>query len=301
MNRRKQGFALILVIWSLVLLSSLAGGFAYAVRHEARVAADMESIARAEAIATAVLHTAVLALSNTDPEQRWQADSQTHLIPWPGASSKVRVRSESGRIDLNRAPRELLAGLFSELFADADPNALADAVIDWRDSDDRPEPAGAELNTYIQAGYRYGPPNDPFDSVNELSQVIRFDSEMLARAGDYLTVYSRQPRINAASADLVALAAVPGIDRDKAQEFIAHRERVLAEGGTLDYTALATGRRFLDTRPGGKYLSLDIEVVLDEGLRRREHAVIQLDRARGYRLLARETGGAGKVSGGKTP
>ena len=270
-------------------------------RHEARVAADMESIARAEATTTAVMHTAVLALSSSDPEQRWQADSQTHLIPWPGATSKVVVRSESGRIDINRAPRELLIGLFSELFADADPEALADAVIDWRDSDDRPGPAGAEKNAYLSAGYRYVPANTPFDSVNELGRVIGFDSEMLAEAGDYVTIYSRQPRINAASADLVVLTAVPGIDGDQAQAFIAHRERVLAEGGALDYTPLRTGRRFLDTRPGGKYLSLDIEVVLDEGLRRHEHAVILLDRTRGYRLLARESRPVGMVAGEKTP
>ena len=301
MNRREQGFALILVIWALVLLSSLAGGFAYAVRHEIRVAGDMEAIMRAEAIATAVLNTAVLALSNTDPEQRWRVDSQTHLIPWPGASSQVTVRSESGRIDINRAPRELLAGLFSQLLTDADPDALADAIIDWRDSDSRPGPAGAELNAYLQAGYRYGPSNSPFNSVNELSQVIGFNSGMLDVASDYLTVYSRQPRVNASSADLVVLAAVPGIDRDKAAAFIAHRAQVLAEGGELDYTPLGTGRRFLDTRPGGKYLSLDIEVVLDEGLKRREHAVIQLDRKRGYRLLTREMRPVGMASGAKAP
>jgi len=300
MNKREQGFALILVIWALVLLSSLAGGFAYAVRHEIRVAGDMAAIARAEAIATAVLNTAVLALSNTDPEQRWQIDTQTHPVPWPGASGRVTVRSESGRIDINKAPRELLAGLFSQLYADADPDALADAVIDWRDNDNRPGPAGAEYNAYIQAGYRYGPTNSPFNSVNELSQVIGFDGDMLETARDYLTVYSRQPRINIASADLVVLAAVPGIDMDKAQAFIAHRERVLVEGGKLDLAALGTGRRFLDTRPGGKYLSLDIEVVLDEGLKRQEHAVIQLDRKRGYRLLARETRPVGMVPGGET-
>lgn len=301
MNRRTRGFALILVIWSLVLLASLAGGFAYAVRHEARVAADMESIARAEAIATAVLNTAVLALSSTDPEQRWQADSQTHLIPWPGATSKIVVRSESGRIDLNRASRELLIGLFSQLFSDADPEALADAVIDWRDSDDRPGPAGAERDAYLSAGYRYVPHNAPFDSVNELGRVIRFDGEMVTMAVDYLTVYSRQPRVNATSADLVVLAAVPGIDRDQAEAFIAHRERILSEGGALDYTALRNGRRFLDTRPGGKYLSLDIEVVLDEGLERHEHAVIHLDRKRGYRLLARETRPVTVEPGGEEP
>jgi len=125
--------------------------------------------------------------------------------------------------------------------------------------------------------------------VSELSQVIGFNGEMVDEAGPYLTIYSQQPRINITSAELLVLAAVPGIDRDMAEAFIAQRERVLAQGGTLDHTPLRTGMRYLDTRPSGKFLSLDIEVRLDEGLGRREHAVIRLDRARGYRLLARET------------
>ena len=51
MRRGAGGFALILVIWALVLLTSLATGFALAIRHEIRVAGDMASIAQAEATA----------------------------------------------------------------------------------------------------------------------------------------------------------------------------------------------------------------------------------------------------------
>jgi general secretion pathway protein K len=289
MKPRDRGFALILVIWSLVLLSSLAGGFAYAVRHEARVAADMESIAHAEAAAVAGLHTAVLSLTSSNPTDRWQADARLHEVPWPGATIRVKVRSESSRIDLNRALPELLAGLFAQVFPDQDAEALAAAVTDWRDRDDRPGPAGAEGDAYVQAGYTYRPKNRPFDSVSELSQVIGFDSAMVERASAYLTVNSHQPRINVAGADLLVLTAVPGINRDDAETFVAYRERLLAEGGTLDYTPLRNGMRYLDKRPGGRFVSIDIEVRLNEGLMRREHAVIRLDRARGYRLLARET------------
>lgn len=289
MTPRNRGFALLLVIWALVLLSSLAAGFAFAVRHEIRVAADTESMARAEAAATAALHTGVLALSSKDPEAAWRPDGRTHAVPWPGARITVRARSEGARIDINRAPPELLAGLFEQLFPDADSQSLADAIVDWRDSDDRPRQNGAEREHYFGAGYGYGPSNRPFRSVNELSQVIGFDGTMLEAARHYLTTYSGQSRINARSADLVTLTAVPGIDRDTAQTFIALRELVLAEGGTPDYTLLRNGRRFLDIGTGGKSLSLDIQVRLDAGMKRHEQAIIRLDRARGYELLARRT------------
>ena len=289
MNGRNRGFALILVIWSLVLLASLATGFSHAVRHETRVAADMSAIARAEATATAALNTTVLALGSSDREARWQADGRTHLIPWPGATVTVRVQSESGRIDINRSPPELLAGLFSQLLTGSDPEALADAVIDWRDKDDIPGPAGAEKEAYSQAGYAYEPSNGAFYSVNELSQVMGFDSAMVETVKPYLTVHSGQPRINAASADLVVLAAIPEVDRATAQAFIEQRESVLAGDGELDYSLLRNGRRYLDTRRGNRLFALDIEVSLVDGLKRRERALVRLDRRQGYSLLARET------------
>jgi general secretion pathway protein K len=289
LNARRRGFALILVIWSLVLLASLATGFSHAVRQETRVASDLSAIAHAEAAATGALHTAVLALSTASREDRWQTDNQPHAIPWPGASVTVRVRSESGRIDINRAPPELLAGLFSQLFPDSDSASLADALIDWRDKDERPGAAGAEQEAYSQAGYAYGPSNSAFYSVNELSQVIGFNSTMVETAKPYLTVHSRQPRINAISADLVVLTAVPEVDQASAQAFIEQRENALAGDGDLDYSLLSKGRRYLDTRRDNRLYALDLEVRLNDGLMRHEHAVVRLDRRQGYTLLARET------------
>ncbi len=288
-TQRQNGFALILVIWAVIMLASLASGFSLAVRHETRVAGDTAAIAHAEAAATAALHTAVLAFGSADAETRWQSNLEPHQLAWPGASIVVRAQSESGRIDINRAPRELLVGLFEQVLPNNDANELADAVVDWRDRDDEALAGGSEKRAYSGAGFAYTPPNMPFHSVNELSQVMGFNSAMVSRVRQYLTVYSRQPRINATSADLVTLNAVPGIDRDDAEAFIAERDRTLAEGGTLDFTALRNGRRYLDTRPGHMLLSLDIDVRLSDGLRRREHAVIQLNRARGYNLLLRET------------
>jgi len=286
---RHGGFALILVIWAIVLLASLAAGFAFAVRHEIRVAGDMASVARAEAAASAALHTAALLLGRADPEERWQADTRLRSMPWPDAVIGVRVQSESGRIDINRAPRALLLGLFAQFFPPGRADALVDALIDWRDDDDEPEPAGAEREAYEQAGYSYGPANAPFNSVNELSRVLGFDGQIRDTLRPYLTVHSRRPRINVLGADLIVLLSVPGVDRDIAATLVAQRDRILTEGGRMDFTALRSGRQYLESRPNDRLLSIDIDVRLDSGFRRREHAVIQLNRTRGYTLLARET------------
>ena len=129
MKRRMGGFAMILVIWGLVLLASLASGFSMAVRHESRAAADLAAIAEAEAAATAALHITVLQLSQEDREQRWRADGLARRIAWPGAQVSVRVQSENGRIDINRSPTEPLVGLFEQLLPGSDPESLADELV----------------------------------------------------------------------------------------------------------------------------------------------------------------------------
>lgn len=290
MNPRSRGFAMILVIWSLILLTSLATGFSQAVRHENRSAADLATIVRAEAAATAALHSAVLALdAQEDSDRPWRADGQPHEIDWPAAGITVRVHSENGRIDINRSPIEPLAGLFAQLFPGQDAQTLAAALLDWRDRDDEAGAGGSEQTSYSQAGFAYSPPNRPLHSVDELSQVMGFDNAMVATARPFLTVHSRQSRINALSADLIVLAAVPGIDPDVAQAFVRQREEAIARGETPDFALLRDGRRYLDTRIGSKVYSLDIEVRLDEGFIRREHTVVRLDRRQGYALLLRET------------
>ncbi len=284
-----KGFALMLVVWAMIILTGIASGFAYAVRHETRAAGDTVDLAYAEAAATAALNTAVLALAATDTEARWRPDSQLRQVEWQNATVTVRVRAESGRVNLSLAPTELLLGLFEQVLPEADTTALAHAVVDWRDRDNDREPRGAEEADYSKAGYDYAPPNRPLASVHELSQVMGFNRDQIEAIRPYVTVYGRQPRVNAASADAVVLAAIPGITQEAAQAFVIHREQMLADGGALDYTALREGRRYLDTRPDYRLVSIDTEVRLPDGLTRREQAVIQLDSAQGYTLLSRET------------
>lgn len=288
MKRQQAGFALMLVIWSLIVLAGMATGFAYAVRHETRVAADLASRARAEAAGAGALSYSVIALSRTDEETRWHADGAEHEIPWPEATIIVRVTSESGRIDLNRAPRELFIGLFEQLLVGADHAALADALVDWRDRDDEPGDSGAEEREYRRAGYAYIPPNRPYNSVNELSQVLGFNREIVDSLAPYLTIYSRVPRVNAVSADTIVLAAVPQISRSEAEAFVQYREEALAAGQKLRFDELRNGRRYLDMRVDDRVYSVDADIVLADGFHHQEHTVIQIVRSRGYQVWLRE-------------
>ena len=297
-SRRQRGFALILVIWALVLLVSLASGFSYAVRHELRAAADLETTARAEAAATGALHATVLKLAERDPDDVWQADGHRRLVAWPDATIGVTVSSESGRIDINRAPRDVLFGLFSQFFAADQAETLTAALLDWRDNDDQQRPGGAERREYATVGRR-GPANAPFSSVRELRQVLGFNRQVVETVAEYLTVYSGTPRIDAASADLVALLSVPGIESDTAEQFIAQRDVGSETDMRASFRLLRTGSRYLVLGGKSAVLAIDIDVKLDDGLARRERAVIRLVASRGYSLIARESVPADETDGGR--
>lgn len=288
MRRRDSGFALMLVIWSLVLLTSLATGFVYAVRHETRSAIDVTSRARAEAAVEAALRLSVLALTDEDRETRWEPDGQPRRVDWQDAVVVVQVQSESGRIDLNRAPKPMLLGLIAQFFPLDEAEAMTDALVDWRDRNDEPEPAGAERDDYLRAGFAYGPRNNPFYSVHELSQVMGFEGEKMDPLVPYLTVHSRQARIHAASAELPVLAAIPGIERAAAEIFVAEREAALLSGERVNFDSLNAGRRYLDTRPTQRVFSLALTVGIEGGFTRREHIVLRIDPVRGFVVLARD-------------
>lgn len=286
--RRQHGFALMLVIWSLVLLTSLATGFVYAIRSETRAATDLTVRAQSEAATEAGLRIAVLSLVEPDPEIRWKADGETHRILWDNAVIHIKVQSESGRIDINRAPEPILLGLLQQFFEESDAIAMTAALIDWRDRDDEPVDHGAERDAYERAELNYGPTNRPFVSVHELSQVLGFTRDTMETLAPYLTVHSRQSRIHAASADSVVLAAIPGIEPDDAMAFVAYREQALANDERLRFDELNEGRRYLDTRPTQQVFSLDLEIRVADGATRREHVVVRINPARGFSILTRD-------------
>lgn len=284
---RSRGFALMLVIWSLVIMLGLSAGFAMAVRHETRIASDLVDAARIDASAIAARNLALLALNHRDAAQRWRPDGQARLLTYDGLRIAVRVRSETGRIDLNRAPRPVLVGLIEQVAPDRDFEALADAIIDWRDRDERPSPSGAEADEYRDAGLSYTPPNQHFRSVQELGRVLGFDSDVSQALAPFVTVHSRRPRINAMSAEPTVLAAIPGVDPATAERFIAERGQSLLDGTPPPIELLQDGRRYVEMQMDARVILMDVAVLPIDKPIHLEQVVMGMDTEQSYTLLSR--------------
>lgn len=95
--------------------------------------------------------------------------------PDPGDGRELRygVRDEASRLDLNFATREQLAEL------PGITDEAIDAILDWRDEDDDPEPLGAEAEVYAAKDPPYLPKNGFFESLDELLRVEGVDAAML--------------------------------------------------------------------------------------------------------------------------
>jgi hypothetical protein len=74
----------------------------------------------------------------------------------------------------------------------------------------------------------YKPTNAPFDTVGELQRVLGMKPEVFARISDSLTVYSRQPGINPATASRNVLLAIPNTTPEMVDTYLAQRAEALA-------------------------------------------------------------------------
>lgn len=255
--RGERGLALILVLWSLMLLTAVAVSFGYAVRVETAVGSALSDQVRAEAVAASGVRRAILGVLTEDKEARWPVDGRVREIPWPDAVLRASVRSESAKIDLNHAPKELLMGLFTNLLpgGEAVAEALADAVIARREQVAAQAPAATPRRGLPTARPPTAAPAATapaaagrlaFRSVDELAQLPGFTPDGIWRLRPYLTVHGGKAKVDAASADVEVLAAVPGVSRDAAVAFVRDRAARSDETQALDISPLGEGARYLD-------------------------------------------------------
>ena len=243
-TNRQRGVALILALWVTVLLTVIAGGFAYSMHTEALAAHNAVALAQARALADGAVSRVTFELMRPravpDP---WASDGVVHYWEEGGAKIAASATDESGRIDLNAASDALLKNLFqSGGGIDSDTaTRLVDAIGDWKDVDEVRRPQGAEAPEYQAAGLSYGPANAPFETVAELQRVLGVTPALYAAVADSLTVFSRQSGVNPAYASRTVLLALPNATPDVVDAYLAQRSDALAQGLPLPPFPLVTG------------------------------------------------------------
>ena len=228
--RGERGIALIIVLWITIMLTVIAGGFAFAMRSEAMSARNALSLAQARAAANGAVERMAFELARPRYPAAWLADGQPRA--WRDGDVQIVASAvdESAKIDLNSAPDTLLKGLIEKV-GGADPDATAkivDAIFDWRDPDDVRRPNGAEEADYKMAGLKQKPANMPFETVSELARVMGMTPAIYARVAGSVTVNSRQPGINQMTASRDVLFALPNATPEAVDAYLAQRAEAMA-------------------------------------------------------------------------
>ena len=268
---RRDGFIVVAVLWMLGALATLASIYAVYVINTASAMSVNEERLQTEALMTAALELTAYRLTTTDADNRPSRGDFAFRLG--RAAVAVGFRSEAARIDLNSAPKELLAGLFASLGAKySDAEYYADRVIGWRTPQD-PDQRNGEVAAYRTAGLSYGPRQGLFAHVGELSLVLDLPPFLVERALPFVTVFSGRGEINIVAAAPEVVAAVPGMTPDRLYAVLSQVGR---GPQNAQFLKGLTGDQSGITTEAGKTARVAVRIDLDTGRRVVGEAVILL-------------------------
>ena len=236
-----DGFALLVVLWTLVLIAFIVAHLTASGRTEIRIAANLAANAAARAAADGAIYQAIFNLSSPRPEARWPVDDSTREVRIGDSRVAVQIEDEASRINPNTASPTLLAALL-EITGTPPETAhrLGLAISEWVgniESDARTQERIAA--DYRVAGLNYAPPGEPLESIGELGRVLGMTPEALSAIRPHLTLYADVT--DPAHADPAVAAAIALAARRTPE---ANAAPPLAAGGrllTARITAIARG------------------------------------------------------------
>jgi general secretion pathway protein K len=218
----RRGFILVAALWILIALATLASIATVYVARSAVALTAVDDAVLTEPIITASLELTAYQLSAPTDEKR--PTRGTFRFRLARTNVTVEFLSEAARVDLNAAPKPLIAGLFASL--GAQPEAAyryADRVVGWRTAPKEGAQDGEE-SLYRAAGLQYSPRGAPFNHVDELWLVLGLPPDLVERALPFLTVYSGRGDVNVLDAPPEILAALPNMSPGRLNAFLNQRE-----------------------------------------------------------------------------
>jgi general secretion pathway protein K len=281
-----DGFILVAVLWILGGLSVLAAVYALYVVNAAAALGVNDDRIQANASVSAALEMTAYYLGAEKKQDR-----STHgAFNFRTGNSSVAVEflSEDARVDLNEAPKPILAGLLRALGAPADAADYdADRIVGWRTVTTAPNPdQDKEVMAYRNAGLPYTPRQAPFTNVQELWLVLGLPPALVERAMPFVTVFSGMPTIGVMSAAPEVVAALPGMTPDRLNTVLDQRNAAGADPAQV--LALLGPAQASATAQPSNATRVTVQVSLVNGRRINAQAVILLleDAADPYRVLS---------------
>ncbi len=177
-RRKNKGLVIIAVLWMVVVLMVMTAILGRKSRLDMKVCLARTEAVRCKWACRAGIEKAMAVLNEDETENDslldlWSDNPEDfNDIMLDRCWFTVRVIDESSKLNINAATKEQLLGL-PDMVED-----IADAIIDWRDSDDMPSGAGVESGYYESLTYGYIARNGPFRTLRELLLVKDVTEEL---------------------------------------------------------------------------------------------------------------------------
>ena len=266
-----DGFISVAVLWILGALSLLVSLYAVYVIDTTAAFATYDSQLKSEALVSAALEMTAYRLQKTTALSRPGQGSFGFRLGQ--ANVEVEFHSEMARIDLNAAPKPVLAGLFVTLGArPEDAETYADRVIAWRTA--RTNEQDPEISAYRMSRLGYQPRGGKFPHPNELTLVRDLPPALAERALPFVTTYSGSSQINVVDAAPEIIASLPGVTQDSLHTFLAQRQaspnaKQLLPQTAQQFVTLESGQTFrvkVRTSDSGRVASAEVVILFfDDG------------------------------------
>lgn len=191
----KNGVALLMVLWVLMLLTVIVGEFCYTMRTRVNITRNFKESTKAYYIAVAGVNKAIYEIIRQEVMPRkilsvddgfgeaaapaWRMNTDIPPEVFGSGAYAVRIENESGKVNINLADQKLLKAMLSGVdMEDSEKDVIVDSILDWRDSDRNHRLNGAEDDYYQSLPEPYECKDDDFDSVAELLLVRGVTPEM---------------------------------------------------------------------------------------------------------------------------
>ena len=263
----RRGMVLVTVLWSISLLSALAMAASVNFRGFAGVMAVERDRVQGEALLTAGLETAAGIM---DPSSNSPLAELEMTMTLGTGTLRVRLNDEGGRIDIGKAPVELLASMLRSIGApEAAARNVAKRIVERRDPGHAADPDN--LRRLANAAPKMSGSNQPFTDIGQLQTIPGMAPDWIAAIAPLTTVFGDQT-VNPLTAPPGVIAALPGIDGQRVAAFLKARLSFPADGDRLA-PILAPAQQYLAVKPQ-RVASVDLTAALASGYGAAAHAVI---------------------------
>ncbi len=248
-HKSQQGFVLVLTLWILAAIAIAAAYFGERVQASLRLAAARQNLAEAQ-----------LALSNGRAEALYRLATAGFTSvglgqppdvirlddsPYAESGGVLQLQDSGGLLQINGLPDEFLTRFLATLDVPQEHRApLVDAMRDFADVDDLRRLNGAESAQYRAIGRTDLPRNQPFQSSQELRDVLGWADQLeLWRGAGVLDMVTVQGPIgiNPNTAPWQVLTALDGVTPEIARTIL---ERRVIQPITADWLDRMLGTRY---------------------------------------------------------